>query len=454
MRVVESIIEARLLESWLAGYLLNSLWQIPLIFAAAWVAARLARPIGPRVEHRVWVSALIAEVALPLCNFQADTLWPFVSAFLSTLLHQGAARGSHGSHIRVIVGPPIASGNGLLFLPAAMITAILAAYACAVFYFAGRLAWGLFRSHQMLRESHAASLTQDAAKRLEEYEIAAGAGPVRLAVSSIVSGPVTIGIFRRALLIPPAFLDSVSEADLDAVLAHEFAHIRRRDFAKNVFYGVFSLPAAYHPALWFTNARLSETREMVCDEMAAVTGQESYARSLLRLASMLSDRMPANTLPAIGIFDANSFERRVMNLAHKRSEIPALGRLGIVAACVLVAITACASALALRMDVNAPSAQQNPKLIHVKSDSLKSISQGRPVYPEEAKAARISGSVVLHVIINKQGVPAEMKVVRGPRELQKSALDAVKQWRWQPYLLNGEPIEVETDITVAFSLEK
>jgi TonB family protein len=223
-----------------------------------------------------------------------------------------------------------------------------------------------------------------------------------------------------------------------------------------VLYGVFSLPAAYHPALWFTNARLSETREMVCDEMAAavVTGQESYARSLLRLASMLSDRMPANTLPAIGIFDANSFERRVMNLTRKRSEIPALRRFGIAAACVLIAITACASALALRMDVNAPGAQQNPKLIHVKSDSLKPVSQGRPVYPEEAKAAKISGSVVLHVIIDKQGAPAEMKVVRGPRELQKSALDAVKQWRWQPYLLNGEPIEVETDITVVYSLGK
>jgi TonB family protein len=447
MIVLESV-----LVSWLAGYLLNSLWQIPLIFAAAWVAARLARPIGPRVEHRVWVSALIAEVALPLCNFQADTLWPSVLSFLSALFHQGVARGPHGSHIRVIVGPAIGSGNGLLFLPTAMITAILAAYVCAVFYFAGRLLLGLFRSHQMLRESHTASLTQYAAKRLEEYESAAGAGPVRLAISSIVSGPVTIGIFRRALLLPSAFLDSVSEADLDAVLAHEFAHIRRRDFAKNVLYGVFSLPAAYHPALWFTNARLSETREMVCDEMAAVTGQESYARSLLRLASMLSDRMPANTLPAIGIFDANSFERRVMNLAHKRSEIPALGRLGIVAACVLVAMTACASALALRMDVNAPNAQQNPKLIHVKPGLLKPTSQVNPVYPEEAKANKISGSVVLDVVIDKRGAPAQMRVVRGPRELQKSALDAVKQWRWQPYLLNGEPIEVETTTTVLYLL--
>ena len=143
-----------------------------------------------------------------------------------------------------------------------------------------------------------------------------------------------------------------------------------------------------------------------------------------------------------------------MNLAHKRSQIPTLRRLGIAAACVLVAFTVCASALALRVDVNAPNAQQNPKLIHVKSEFDKPIFQVRPVYPEEAKAARISGSVVLHVIIDKQGMPAHINILKGARELQKSAIDAVQQWRWQPYLLNGEPIEVETDITVVYSLGK
>jgi len=70
------------------------------------------------------------------------------------------------------------------------------------------------------------------------------------------------------------------------------------------------------PLLWLTRARLAETREMVCDDLAAeaVGGREGYARSLLRLARMLSDRKAPRILHAIGILDANIFERRVMYL--------------------------------------------------------------------------------------------------------------------------------------------
>jgi protein TonB len=56
------------------------------------------------------------------------------------------------------------------------------------------------------------------------------------------------------------------------------------------------------------------------------------------------------------------------------------------------------------------------------------------------------------VLINKDGVPTNISVQKGPQDLQKSALDAVHQWRWQPYLLNGQPIDVETTITVVYSL--
>ena len=118
-------------------------------------------------------------------------------------------------------------------------------------------------------------------------------------------GPVTIGIRQWTLLLPPSFLHNVEADDLDAVFAHECAHLHRRDFAKNLLYGLVAVPVSWHPLLWLTRLRLAETREMVCDAMAAeaVAGRESYANSLLRLASMLSNRMAAENLHAIGIFD-------------------------------------------------------------------------------------------------------------------------------------------------------
>jgi TonB family protein len=73
-------------------------------------------------------------------------------------------------------------------------------------------------------------------------------------------------------------------------------------------------------------------------------------------------------------------------------------------------------------------------------------------YPSAARSAREQGTVVLHAVIDKKGVIDDLRVVSGPRILQQAALDAVKTWRYKPYLLNGQPMEVETQITVVFQL--
>jgi protein TonB len=80
------------------------------------------------------------------------------------------------------------------------------------------------------------------------------------------------------------------------------------------------------------------------------------------------------------------------------------------------------------------------------------IRQVQPVYPQIAKTAHVSGTVLLHAIISKDGSVQELQYVSGPPLLMKAAMDAVREWRYQPTLLNGEPVEVETTISVIFSL--
>jgi protein TonB len=75
-----------------------------------------------------------------------------------------------------------------------------------------------------------------------------------------------------------------------------------------------------------------------------------------------------------------------------------------------------------------------------------------PIYPALGKAAGAQGTVVLQATISKSGTIENLRVVSGPPMLQQSALDAVKNWRYRPYLLNGQPIEVETTVNVVFSL--
>ena len=80
------------------------------------------------------------------------------------------------------------------------------------------------------------------------------------------------------------------------------------------------------------------------------------------------------------------------------------------------------------------------------------ISGPNPVYPAIAKTARIQGQVVLQAEISKGGTIQNLRAVSGPPMLYQAAIDAVRQWRYKPYILNGEPVEVETTIQVNFTL--
>jgi periplasmic protein TonB len=82
----------------------------------------------------------------------------------------------------------------------------------------------------------------------------------------------------------------------------------------------------------------------------------------------------------------------------------------------------------------------------------KLISQPKPLYPPIAKQARVQGTVVLAATISKSGTIDNLRVVSGHPMLTQSALQAVRQWKYQPTYLNGEPVEVETTINVNFSL--
>jgi periplasmic protein TonB len=80
------------------------------------------------------------------------------------------------------------------------------------------------------------------------------------------------------------------------------------------------------------------------------------------------------------------------------------------------------------------------------------VRQVKPVYPPLARQARIQGVVVLQAVISKDGSIEGLHLVSGHPMLAPAAMDAVKQWKYKPYFLNGEPVEVETTINVNFTL--
>jgi protein TonB len=104
--------------------------------------------------------------------------------------------------------------------------------------------------------------------------------------------------------------------------------------------------------------------------------------------------------------------------------------------------------------VNRPAEPVTTRRVQLggKVEDAKLISRVQPVYPAPAIQVRIQGDVILHAIIGKEGDVNELQVISGHPFLVKAALDAVRQWRYRPTLLNGLPVEVETTITVSFVL--
>jgi protein TonB len=97
-----------------------------------------------------------------------------------------------------------------------------------------------------------------------------------------------------------------------------------------------------------------------------------------------------------------------------------------------------------------PAVNKPLRLSHISEGNL--IYRVQPIYPEIARMARIQGQVVLRAVISKAGTIENLTLESGHPALVASAINAVKQWRYRPYLLNNEPVEVETEITVDFVL--
>ena len=99
-------------------------------------------------------------------------------------------------------------------------------------------------------------------------------------------------------------------------------------------------------------------------------------------------------------------------------------------------------------------ATSKPQMVHLSSGvvAAKALYQPKPVYPRLAIIAHVQGTVVLQAILGKDGTVQDLKVLSGPPLLIAAAVDAVRTWRYQPTLLNSEPVDVLTEIDVKFSL--
>ena len=145
---------------------------------------------------------------------------------------------------------------------------------------------------------------------------------VALLESGAIDDPVTVGVFHPAIILPSKVIPALDEPDVAAILAHEYGHIRRKDFVVHLSCQAIAMPLAWHPGLQFLMGKISQTRELACDEYAAVRvgNRIVYARTLLRLASLCL-HVPRADAMGLGIFNGDNLEDRIMKLIEKRTSL-------------------------------------------------------------------------------------------------------------------------------------
>jgi protein TonB len=111
---------------------------------------------------------------------------------------------------------------------------------------------------------------------------------------------------------------------------------------------------------------------------------------------------------------------------------------------------------ATRQSSAAPLIPPKPTQIRVSQGVTQGLllKKVQPKYPKEARKQHVQGSVLLHAVIDKTGNIAELSLISGDPLLVKAAMDAVKKWRYRPYLIQGEPFKVLTEIMVNFTLSQ
>jgi hypothetical protein len=137
-------------------------------------------------------------------------------------------------------------------------------------------------------------------------------------------------VFHPAILLPSKVLPELGEQDLLAVLAHEYGHIRRKDFLVHILCELISLPVAWHPGIGYVMSKISRTRELAADDYAAARlgKRRSYANALLRLASLCL-HVPRRTAMALSIFGGDNLEARIMRLTKKTVSLSRTGVMGL-----------------------------------------------------------------------------------------------------------------------------
>jgi beta-lactamase regulating signal transducer with metallopeptidase domain/tetratricopeptide (TPR) repeat protein len=271
--------------------LLHFAWQGLAVFVLLWVTLFALRKRSANARYAASCVALAMLAAAPLV-----TTYSLYRPAPST--HPDVAVAStRPAPAAIVPNPPSTPTHWL----APMQSWVLPVWAFGVLAFSLRMVWGCAQVASLRRRGQPAnsdvlSIVASLSRRLGLTR------PTRVLISAWDGGPSLVGWLRPVILVPASALAGLTPQQLEAVLAHELAHVRRHDYLVNWMQMLVETLLFYHPAVWWVSSRIRHERELCCDDLAvsACDGPLCYARALTSLEKMRRAPMPAPILGSAG----------------------------------------------------------------------------------------------------------------------------------------------------------
>ncbi len=306
----------------------------------------------------------------------------------------------------------------------------------------------------------------------------------RLVASPDVSTPATFGLLKPVVVLPVTFA-SMERDRQEGIALHELLHARRGDWLPQLIEELLKAVFFFHPAVHWLVGRVRLAREQAVDAAVVVRlgRRESYVESLVEVAKLAAR---ARAVPAAPFLRESHLRERVDLLLKEvaMSRVRVLAHISLTAGALVLATgwavaaaplqtatalgpATAATPLSGSLPMEAKAATTEPKLLH----------KLNPVYPPDAKADKVEGVFVIGVVVGKDGAIREARVAtsaptlerlgelqsraggtstssqEGDARLAAAALDAVRQWRYEPTIKDGQAVDVKMTLTIRFRLD-
>lgn len=411
----------------------SHIWESTVFGAAAAAFTLMFRRNRAAVRHAIWLAASV-KFLLPFAALAA--VWQWLPAIRTTLVTPAGLAGAVFES-SASVGLSASYANGVIFVwmtGALLVAAYWSAEWRRVIARVRReapVADGPVRD-ALTRVSHACGVTR----------------PITLVITSASAEPGVFGLWRPVLLWP-SHLSALRSDQIEGVLAHEVAHVARRDNFCASIHMLVSALFWFHPLVWWIGTRLIDERERACDERVLGLGLRpaTYAGSILETCRLCISSTLANVPGVTG----GNLSQRISHIMSRDTGAP-LGRwkkIAVTAALLFAVLPA------MKADAPAP-AQDSDETVQAGPDIEMPhlIREVKPQYTPRAIQEKVQGEVLMECIVRTNGKTADIKVVRSlDPDLDQAAVDAASQWVFEPGKRKGKPVNVQVTIAVAFTLK-